>query len=154
MEAHAERTPDRNGWYNKDVTVSFTAQDEDSQLTIDPPIQVTTEGANQVISGSATDSGGLTGTGNITLSIDKTAPVTEASVSGNVLKDNWYRSDSLVALTSNDQLSGVERTEYSNNQGSTWLPYSESIAIKEDGKHTLPLSKHGPSWQYGSNEIG
>ncbi|WP_238187627.1 carboxypeptidase regulatory-like domain-containing protein [Paenibacillus sp. L3-i20] len=137
VEAHAERTPDRNGWYNKDVTVSFTAQDEDSQLTIDPPIQVTTEGANQVISGSATDSGGLTGTGNITLSIDKTAPVTEASVSGNVLKDNWYRSDSLVALTSNDQLSGVERTEYSNNQGSTWLPYSESIAIKEDGKHTL-----------------
>ncbi|MCU6709056.1 carboxypeptidase-like regulatory domain-containing protein [Paenibacillus sp. J5C_2022] len=136
VQAHADRAPDRNGWYNEDVTVSFTASDDDSELEIDPPVLVATEGANQVISGSATDSGGMTGTGSITINIDKTAPSTEAAVSGNVHND-WYSSDVHVALLSSDSLSGVEYTEYSLDQGSTWLPYNEAITIASEGENKL-----------------
>jgi hypothetical protein len=117
VTATADRAPDRGGWYNRDVLVSFQATDEDDELTIDSPILVTTEGANQAITGTATDSAGLTGSGSLLVSLDKTAPITGADAAGDAGSGNWYRSDVRVSLTASDHLSGIDRTMYSLDRG-------------------------------------
>lgn len=136
VTATADRTPDHHGWYNHDVTVSFQATDDDSILAIDPPIIVSTEGADQVIQGIARDTAGLTGIGSITINLDKTPPVTQTLVSESV-QNNWYNIDVHVTLSSSDNLSGVENTEYSLDNGQTWSDYNEVITLNKEGENTL-----------------
>lgn len=138
VTATAERAPDRNGWYNRDVLVSFQgADEEDDELMIDPPVWVTTEGADQAIVGTATDSGGLTGSGSLLVSLDKTAPVTVADAAGDAGSGNWYRSDVRVSLTASDHLSGTDHTVYSLDRGRTWRTYKEPVTFAREGKHSL-----------------
>lgn len=137
VNAKAERAPDYNGWYNKDVRVSFDAVDEDAELVVDPPFLVTTEGANQAITGSATDSADLAGTDTIYISLDKTAPVTEVTVSESPSNSGWYNSDVHVSLSSNDNLSGIERIAYSLDNGNTWSDYDGGITLSKEGLNTL-----------------
>ncbi|UVI33062.1 hypothetical protein [Paenibacillus spongiae] len=58
------------------VLVEFTAEDEESSLplTVDPPMLVSTEEANQLITGYATNAAGLRGYGSVSISLDKTVP--------------------------------------------------------------------------------
>jgi len=105
-------TPDRdanaNGWYNNDVTVYFSSTDPESTITsVDGPKTVTTEGKDQVISGSATNSAGLTGTGSTTISIDKTAPTITGSADQTANAAGWYNHDVTVSFDANDALSGI-----------------------------------------------
>lgn len=132
-----ERAPDYNDWYNKDVWVSFQAFDEDAEPVVDPPFLVSTEGANQAITGSAIDAAGLKGTGTIYVNLDKTVPVTEATVSERASSGNWYNSDVHVSLSSNDNLSGIEHIAYSLDNGSTWSDYDGVITISREGENTL-----------------
>lgn len=103
VTATADRAANANGWYNDDVTVSFSAIDPESTITsVSVPITVTTEGKDQLITGSATNSVGLTGTGSIAISIDKTAPTLNVEDNGVYLigqKVAWSASDSLSGLT-------------------------------------------------------
>lgn len=63
------------GWHNGDVTVSFTCADSLSGVNTCPSsINVNTEGAGQVISGTVIDKAGNQATTSVTLNIDKTAP--------------------------------------------------------------------------------
>lgn len=138
VKATADREPDRGGWYNRDVLVSFQgADEEDDELTIDPPVWVTTEGANQSITGTATDSGGLTGSGSLIVSLDKTAPVTVADAAGDAGSGGWYRSDVRVSLTASDHLSGTDHTMYSLDRGRTWRTYEQPITFSREGNHRL-----------------
>jgi pectin methylesterase-like acyl-CoA thioesterase len=67
--------PNANGWNNSDVTVSFNASDGLSGIAgVSSPVTITTEGANQLVSGIATDLAGNTNTASTSVSIDKTAP--------------------------------------------------------------------------------
>lgn len=64
-----------NGWHSGDVTISFTCNDLLSGIaTCASPIIVTTEGANQAFSGTATDKADNSSTVGIALNIDKTVP--------------------------------------------------------------------------------
>jgi len=77
-EVTATASPPANasGWNNTDVIVTFAATDTGSGVaTVDPPVTVTTQGADQVITGTATDNAGNVGSASITLNIDKTLPV-------------------------------------------------------------------------------
>jgi RHS repeat-associated protein len=63
------------GWNNGDVTVTFTCSDSGSGIaTCQAPITISTEGASQTVSGTATDKAGNSATASLTLKIDKTAP--------------------------------------------------------------------------------
>ncbi|MHA6480903.1 carboxypeptidase-like regulatory domain-containing protein [Paenibacillus sp. strain BS8-2] len=137
VTATAERAPDRGEWYNRDVLVSFHAEDEEGELTIDPPVLVTTEGANQIITGSAVDAEGLIGTGSLQINLDKTAPTTIASASGETGDGNWYRSNVSVTLSWADDVSGVEKTMYSLDRGRTWRDYDGAIPFSREGEHRL-----------------
>jgi hypothetical protein len=68
---------------------------------------------------------------------DETPPVTKALVSESIHQNNWYNTDVHVALSSNDNLSGVEKTEYSLDNGHTWSDYNGVIAISNEGKNIL-----------------
>jgi hypothetical protein len=91
--------PNSNGWNNIDVTVSFAAVDTLSGVAVvSAPVTVTTEGAGQVVTGSATDLAGNLTVGKMLVNIDKTPP--EAFVQFDpVTKD--------VVVFGRDSLSGV-----------------------------------------------
>ena len=100
------------GWNNTDVTVTFTATDALSGVAaIDPNVTVTTEGANQVITGTATDKAGNVGTGSITLNIDKTPPTISAGATNadgtDYTAGTWTNQTVTVHFTCNDGGSGV-----------------------------------------------
>ena len=98
--------PNANGWNNTNVTVSYACSGGV------PPVQcpgsqiITTEGANQVVSASATDANGNQASVTVTLNVDKTNPgitasVTPAAVNGVVT------IPAVVSFTCSDALSGT-----------------------------------------------
>jgi len=64
------------GWNNSNVTVSFTCSDNLSGVdSCTAPVAVSTEGAGQVVTGTATDKAGNSATTLRTINLDKTPPV-------------------------------------------------------------------------------
>jgi hypothetical protein len=61
-----------NGWHNGDVTVSFACT---NAVSCPGAATVTTEGAAQVLSRTVANAAGATASAQVTLNIDKTAPV-------------------------------------------------------------------------------
>lgn len=62
--------PDASGWNTGKVTVNFTCSDSLSRVAkCPPPVAVTTEGANQLVTGTATDRAGNTATAKVTANI-------------------------------------------------------------------------------------
>ena len=100
--------PNAAGWNNADVTISFTCDDALSGIAAcSGPQTVASEGANQPVTGSATDDAGNTATRTVSVSLDKTAPRIRDS---RMLAPNaagWYRSDVTVVFLCDDALSGV-----------------------------------------------
>jgi hypothetical protein len=75
ITASADRPPNDAGWYSAPVTVTFTCTDPLNPITTCPdPQTVSGDGANQVITGSATNSAGVGVSTSISLSIDATPP--------------------------------------------------------------------------------
>ena len=61
------------GWNNSNVTVGFTCSDQTSGIASCPsPVVLAMEGANQVVSGTATDNAGNKATASVTVNLDKT----------------------------------------------------------------------------------
>jgi hypothetical protein len=64
--------PDAAGWNNSNVTVNFSCSDALSGVaSCTSPIAVTTEGAGQVVTGTATDVAGNAATANVTVNISR-----------------------------------------------------------------------------------
>jgi len=75
ITASASPAASANGWNNTNVTITFTCRAGSAAVVSCPGSQiVSSEGANQVISGTVTDANGGTASTSVTLSIDKSAP--------------------------------------------------------------------------------
>jgi hypothetical protein len=102
--------PKAYGWNNGDVTVSFQCSDSLSGIDFCAAAQVvTSEGAGQLRTGTATDIAGNTATATITnINIDKTPPTLVCSASPSV---PWPPNNKLLpvntAVTLSDSLSGA-----------------------------------------------
>ena len=106
LTATATPLPNTAGWNNMDVTVTFAATDSVSGIaTVTAPVTVTTESADHVVSGTATDRDGNSSTLDVHIHLDKTAPgVSFASPAhGTTLKT----AVTTVTGTVSDALSGV-----------------------------------------------
>jgi len=106
ITAAASPVPNSSGWNNSNVTVTFTCTPGGAAIASCPsPQTITTEGANQVISGSATDANGLTATASVTLNVDKTIPV--LTVAAPADGTSFSTAGVTVTGTVSDALSGV-----------------------------------------------
>jgi uncharacterized protein YegL len=102
-----DRAPNANGWYNADVTVSFTCADATSGLAACSGPSTLGEGGGQTVTGTATDNAGNAASATVgPLNVDKTAPV--ITVSSPMSQD--YADDVMlsVAWTATDALSGID----------------------------------------------
>ena len=100
--------PNPAGWNNSNVTVSFSCSDKTSGVSFCPqPISVITEGANQLISGTAKDKAGNTATASVTVNLDKTPPVISAFINPPPDVAGWNSSGVTVNFSCADALSGV-----------------------------------------------
>jgi hypothetical protein len=68
--------------------------------------------------------------------LDVGPPTTAISLSGAEGRNGWFTSDVDVALFANDDISGVEKTEYSFDN-ITWTTYSTSFTITNEGTLTV-----------------
>jgi len=64
---------------------------------------------------------------------DITRPVTELEIKGNEKSSDNYISSTHIILTATDDNAGVLKTEYSLDNGQTWISYNEPIVINDRG---------------------
>jgi len=110
--ATASVLPDANvnGWYNSDVTVSFSGADALSGIaSCTPNATLSGDGSGQSASGTCIDNAGnvsvaATASG---INIDKTAPTAVASISPAANANGWHNTDVLVSISGSDNLSGI-----------------------------------------------
>jgi hypothetical protein len=67
---------------------------------------------------------------SIRLMIDSTAPITTASTR------YVFKQSAQITFTATDNLSGVSKTEYSQNYGATWIVGTE-VTVTTSGTHTI-----------------
>ncbi|MBI5450791.1 MAG: hypothetical protein HY940_05485 [Gammaproteobacteria bacterium] len=96
ISAQATTSPNGVGWYNHDVTVTFSCHDELSGiLSCQAPATIASEDQGQLVSGVAVDRANNSAQSALLLNIDKTAPV--ISLSGPL--DGATVSEPLQTLT-------------------------------------------------------
>lgn len=113
-----DATPNAAGWYRTPLHATFTCNDDLSGVASCPGPLTVGEGANQVISGTATDAAGNTGvTAPVAVNVDLTAPV--VAFSGNA---GTYTVADAVAITCNasDNLSGVASSTCTSVNAPAW----------------------------------
>lgn len=101
-------SPNGNGWNNTPVTVTFTCADDGSGVAICPaPVQVNTEGANQAVTGTATDKAGNSAQATVTVNIDETPPTIVGTPAPAPNPAGWNTTDVVITYVCADSLSGV-----------------------------------------------
>jgi hypothetical protein len=108
ISATVSPLPNAAGWNNSNVTVTFACSDKTSGIAVCPsPVTVSTEGANQLISGTATDLAGNTATRSVTINLDKTPPTISGTINPPPDAGGFSSSAVTVTFTCSDALSGV-----------------------------------------------
>jgi hypothetical protein len=105
IQASTDRPSNSAGWYNAPATVSFQCSGGLAPVTCPQPQTVSGEGANQTVSGTATDAAGNTASASLTVSIDKTPPTIALAtpLSGTVIN----RPVARITGATSDALSGI-----------------------------------------------
>ena len=111
ISAATTGAPNANGWYNSNVTVQFTCNDNLSGVASCPADELlSSEGAAVASTAqSITDLAGNSSAASnvVTVKIDKTAPTISAAATTQPNANGWYNSDVTVQFTCADGLSGV-----------------------------------------------
>lgn len=108
ISATVSPQPNAAGWNNSNVTISFTCLDETSGIAFcPPPVVVTTNGANQVITRTGKNHAGTTAAVSVTVNLDKTPPVISGTINPPPDADGWNDSNVTVTFTCSDALSGM-----------------------------------------------
>jgi large repetitive protein len=129
-------------WYNKDVNVELTASDNlsgvkatyysvnGSEFAEGTNFALEEEGVHRVSFYSVDNVGNVEEVRTVEVKIDKEAPKTTASTTG-----DWYNQNVVIELTAVDNLSGVHSTYYSVN-GSEFQE-GTSIVLDKEGVNTI-----------------
>jgi hypothetical protein len=149
-----DRPPDRNGWYASDVTARFACTDPLSKpeagadtvsgiASCPADVVLSTEGANQSVTGQTIDRADNTGSTTITnINIDKTGPVIRGTASTTSL---WPPNGQVVPVTISgtitDALSGVDPStvKYSVTDDYNRIEPKGPIVLSSTGAFSLNL---------------
>ena len=108
--ASASRSPDRNGWYNHTLSITFAGTDATSG--IDSCTQTSYSGpdsANASVSGTCRDRAGNTSSSsNFGFQYDETGPAVTATPSRGPDANGWYNHPLTVGFNGTDATSGVD----------------------------------------------
>ncbi len=106
LQVETTPPPNRRGWHNSDVTVSFKARDNLAGLaSVSPDLQITTEGPVRRLRGMAVDRAGNSTSLDLEVKLDKQPPSIEVTwpTTGSRLEEGGLRLTGVVR----DALSGV-----------------------------------------------
>ena len=111
-------TPAANaaGWHKDNVSITWSATDFGSGVAAGYPnpaadsVTAETPAAGVAKTSIAKDNAGNTGTGSVTVRLDKTAPSVTASADRPANGAGWYKDDVTVSFPATDALSGVAST--------------------------------------------
>jgi len=108
--ASASRSPDRNGWYNHALTITFAGTDATSG--IDSCTQTSYSGpdsANASVSGVCRDlAGNTSASSNFNFQYDDTGPAVTATPSRGPDANGWYNHPLTVSFSGSDATSGID----------------------------------------------
>src|SRR5579859_570972 len=108
ISATVNPAPNTFGWNNTSVLVTFVCSDATSGIATCPtPINVNTDGANQIVSGTAIDRVGNSASMSVTANLDRTAPTVVPQVAPPPNTANWNNTSVTVSFNCADALSGV-----------------------------------------------
>lgn len=124
-----------NNWYNDNIEIEFSGSDTLSGIAeITPIVTISQEGANQSVTGTATDKAGNSALTEISgINLDSTDPKTEITLSEN---SKCSGSAINISLASTDTLSGIAKTEY-NLDSKGWVFYAGEFGVSDAGNHAL-----------------
>jgi hypothetical protein len=109
IDASVDRDPNANGWYDADVTVSFSCADALSGVDACPAAQVLGEGKDRSASATVADAAGNEATGGVNgVDVDKTAPTLSGMPASAPNANGWYRDDVVVHWACSDALSSID----------------------------------------------
>lgn len=105
-------SPNTSGWHNTDVSVRFTcAPDGAAIVSCGPDRVVSTEGAAQVVVGTAVDAVGVEATVSVTLNVDLTPPTIAVRVEPDPGPGGVHTGPVTVRFECADALSGLASCE-------------------------------------------
>lgn len=150
-QAAAVGAPGDNGWYRGPVQVTLSASDAMSKVrasffavdggaaqAYSAPFAVAGDGVHSVRFWSVDHAGNVEAAQTLTLSIDGTAPQTQASAAGTVGTNGWYRGPVQVTLSASDNLSNVRNTYFTLDGGAAQT-YAAPFTVSGNGTHTVNL---------------
>jgi hypothetical protein len=132
-----------NGWNNTDVTVHFDCKDTLSGVASCPEDQTLGEGANQTVTGTATDNVGHTASDTVShINVDKTAP-SLAFVGGPADGGSYYYGSVPAAPTcdASDALSGLAGKCTVSGYGDAIGPHTVTTTVTDVAGNTATVSR-------------
>lgn len=136
------------GWVNQDTTVLFNATDASSGVAASyfrlnggeqqtgNAVTLTAEGIHTLTYWSVDWAGNVEQQQTVTVSIDKTAPVTAATSTPALPKNGWYAKEASVSFSaSSDAASAVSGTYFKVDGGAQQA--GNTVALNTKGLHTV-----------------
>jgi hypothetical protein len=113
-----------------EIEATYTDDENNSSITSSYMGQTTLGKEDSLLIELSPDSGTIETTID-----DKTAPVTTATIEGNLVGE-YYNTNAKVTLLATDDESGVQKTEYSLD-GIVWQDYAKPVALSQNGEITV-----------------
>lgn len=131
LQVETTPPPNRRGWHNSDVTVSFKARDNLAGLfSVTPDLQVTTEGPGRRLRGMAVDRAGNSTSLDLEVKLDKQPPSVEVTwpKTGSRLEEGGMRLTGMVR----DAVSGVAQVTCNGTLIRSWdTEFSCELRLRE-----------------------
>jgi murein DD-endopeptidase MepM/ murein hydrolase activator NlpD len=136
------------GYFRSPAEVALVAEDNEGGLGIETthyktentdwqtyqdPLVITEQGKQKIYFYSVDRDRNVEEVKSKEFTIDTIPPSSSSTIEGEEGENGWYVSSVSVKLTSNDSESGVSKTEYSLDDGSTYQEYNTGINIVEEG---------------------
>ena len=139
-----------DGWFTGPTRVTLDARDlvsgvreityalnDEAPRRYQGALNLTRSGTH-VLSYTGVDVAGNALSREMVLHLDVDAPEANVTVAGvQAANSSWYRSGVTIRLDATDPTSGVASIEYTFDLNSSWIPYTEPIALTAEGHHTI-----------------